>query len=159
MSKEAMNLALEALQDAILDYSMGKGAVMRHTKAIKALEEALAKQEHGEPVAIVDANDDGYWADILPDRTVKVGQLLYTKPLPKQEQGESVAQCCSAGIAHDCHAGDGCRIVERIKTVNTTPQQRKPLTDEQLIDLWPSLIMHQHTYAFARAIEAAHGIK
>jgi hypothetical protein len=41
----------------------------------------------------------------------------------------------------------------------TTPQQRKPLTEEQLIDLWPSLIMHQHTYAFARAIEAAHGIK
>jgi hypothetical protein len=38
-------------------------------------------------------------------------------------------------------------------------QQRKPLTEEQLIDLWPSLIMHQHTYAFARAIEAAHGIK
>jgi hypothetical protein len=28
-------------------------------------------------VAVVDANDEGYWADILPDRTVKVGQLLY----------------------------------------------------------------------------------
>jgi hypothetical protein len=34
----------------------------------------------GEPVAIVDANDDGYWAEILPDRSVKVGQLLYTTP-------------------------------------------------------------------------------
>jgi hypothetical protein len=33
-----------------------------------------------EPVAKVDANDEGYWADILPDRTVKVGQLLYTAP-------------------------------------------------------------------------------
>jgi hypothetical protein len=30
-----------------------------------------------EPVAVVDANDEGYWADILPDRSVKVGQLLY----------------------------------------------------------------------------------
>jgi hypothetical protein len=30
-----------------------------------------------EPVAVVDANDEGYWADILPDRTVKVGQFLY----------------------------------------------------------------------------------
>ena len=38
-------------------------------------------------------------------------------------------------------------------------EPHKPLTDEQIIDLWPSLIMHQHTYAFARAIEAAHGIK
>jgi len=33
-----------------------------------------------EPVAVVDANDEGYWADILPDRNVKVGQLLYTAP-------------------------------------------------------------------------------
>ena len=33
-----------------------------------------------EPVAIVDANDDGYWGEILPDRDVKVGQLLYTRP-------------------------------------------------------------------------------
>ncbi len=47
----------------------------------------------------------------------------------------------------------------QVSPLYTTPPQRKPLTDEQLIDLWPSLIMHQHTYAFARAIEAAHGIK
>jgi hypothetical protein len=46
-----------------------------------------------------------------------------------------------------------------VKQEQGEPQQRKPLTEEQLIDLWPSLIMHQHTYAFARAIEAAHGIK
>jgi len=63
MSKEAMKLALEALQDAILDYSMGKGAVMRHTKAIKALEDALAKQEQGEPVAI--HRESGMTADEL----------------------------------------------------------------------------------------------
>jgi hypothetical protein len=42
---------------------------------------------------------------------------------------------------------------EIIGLVDPLPPQRKP------IDLWPSLIMHQHTYAFARAIEAAHGIK
>ena len=46
-----------------------------------------------------------------------------------------------------------------VSPLYTTPPQRKPLTDEQLIDLWPSLIMHQHTYAFAKAIETAHGIK
>jgi len=45
--------------------------------------------------------------------------------LAKQEQGEPVTQCCSAGIAHDCHAGDGCRIVERIKTVYITPQPKQ----------------------------------
>ncbi|WP_395406237.1 hypothetical protein ACHMW6_06075 [Pseudoduganella sp. UC29_106] len=30
-----------------------------------------------QPVAVVDANDDGMWADILPNVTVKVGQPLY----------------------------------------------------------------------------------
>jgi hypothetical protein len=29
--------------------------------------------------------------------------------------------CCYGGIAHDCHAGEGCRIVNRIKA---TPPQR-----------------------------------
>ncbi|MGB4061565.1 MAG: hypothetical protein WBK26_15270 [Burkholderiaceae bacterium] len=38
-----------------------------------------------EPVAVVDANDDGYWAEILPDRGVKVGQLLYASPPPPAE--------------------------------------------------------------------------
>jgi len=40
-----------------------------------------AKQE---PVAIVDANDKGYWADILHDRDVKVGQLLYAAPVKRE---------------------------------------------------------------------------
>ena len=43
--------------------------------------EALAEQEKQEPVATVNANDEGYWADILPDRDVKVGQLLYVAPV------------------------------------------------------------------------------
>ncbi len=54
------------------------------------------------------------------------------------------------------HQAKESKLLARIEKLEA---QRKPLTDEQLIDLWPSLIMHQHTYAFARAIEAAHGIK
>ena len=41
----------------------------------------------------------------------------------------------------------------------TTPPQRKPLTDEQIAELCRSLPATQYTTAFARAIEAAHGIK
>jgi hypothetical protein len=37
--------------------------------------------------------------------------------------------------------------------------QRKPLTDEEIMDLCRSLPTTQYTTAFARAIEAAHGIK
>jgi hypothetical protein len=80
MSKEAMKLALEALTATMATHGFRKHIEEVQDKAIKALEEALAKQEQGEPVAVVDANDEGYWADILPDRSVKVGQLLYTTP-------------------------------------------------------------------------------
>jgi hypothetical protein len=45
-------------------------------KAITAIKQARSAPVQ-EPVAKVDANDEGYWADILPDRTVKVGQFLY----------------------------------------------------------------------------------
>ena len=54
MSKEAMKLALEALENAWLDASMGKGDVARHTEAITVLREALveqAAQPQQEPVA------------------------------------------------------------------------------------------------------------
>jgi hypothetical protein len=50
--------------------------------------EAIAELESQEPVAVVDANDDGYWADILPNRNVKVGQFLYAHPPQRTEQGE-----------------------------------------------------------------------
>ena len=114
----------QAMRIAELEAKLAEAAVAEQHK----------KQEQGEPVAIVDANDDGYWADILPDRSVKVGQLLYT-----------------------------------------TPQQRKPLTDEQIDKAIQSagdaLLDHIYEYgtaaegvterirAVARAIEAAHGIK
>jgi len=94
----------------------------------------------------------------------RFGEVITTlkQALAKQEQGEPVYQI------KDYDSDKGWQDVEFSKyetapeakrIVYTTPQQRKPLTDEQLIDLWPSLIMHQHTYAFAKAIEAAHGIK
>ena len=44
MSKQAMELALEALEDAQLDASMAKSDVSKHIKAIQALRQALAEQ-------------------------------------------------------------------------------------------------------------------
>ena len=45
----------------------------------------------------------------------------------------------------------------------TTPPQRKPLTDEEISDLWCKVsntdFVTADTHVFARAIEAAHGIK
>ena len=49
-----------------------------YARAIEA--KVIEKIKARGPVAEVDANDDGYWADILPDNSVKVGQLLYKLP-------------------------------------------------------------------------------
>ena len=47
---------------------------------LKHLTRTTPPQPEQKPVAKVDANDEGYWAEILPDRSVKVGQLLYATP-------------------------------------------------------------------------------
>ena len=48
-----------------------------------------------EPVAVVDASDDGYFAEILPDRDVKIGQLLY----PAHPDTEALRQQLAATTA------------------------------------------------------------
>jgi len=100
MTQELLKLALEALKDLLdqtepppdkncschiappcsdcVDYSGVRYAIEQANKTITTIKEALAQEQ--EPVAIVDANDDGYWADILPNISVKVGQMLYTHP-------------------------------------------------------------------------------
>jgi hypothetical protein len=91
MTQEALRMALEALLHAYHEDE----AHPRTLEAITAIKEALAQEQ--EPVAIVDANDDGYWADILPNRSVKVGQMLYTTPPQRTWVGltdEEIAQGC-----------------------------------------------------------------
>jgi|GEM_PF-2264847 len=141
MSIEAMKLALEAVKEL---HRTGDTQVFDMCYAqpvIKALEEALAKQEQGEPVAWM--SEDEY--------------IVYTS---KQVDGY---------FQHD-HI-----------PLYTHPQPRNPLTDEQIQDVvtdavrantlsWLGYkkddadeytipVLSQSDYQFARAIEAAHGIK
>ena len=57
-------------------------------KEIKRLQAKIEAVEKQEPVATVDANDEGYWAEILPDRSVRVGQNLYALPGAQPAQKE-----------------------------------------------------------------------
>jgi hypothetical protein len=55
-----------------------------------------------------------------------------------------------------------CFALDAIMCRNTTPQQRKPLTNEQIAEITVGFYgsaIHHDDYEFARAIEAAHGIK
>lgn len=48
------------------------------------------------PVAVVDEDDSGQWAEILPDVTVSVGQKLYAAPHPTPDVSalvEALARC------------------------------------------------------------------
>ena len=122
--EEALKMALEALNDA-----WGYGTQRlddKLTKAIKALEEALAKQEQGEPV---------------------------TWPIEQQPDGSVTTV-------------DPADMTPEQLQLYTTPQQRKPLTDEQIMALLVELCVPTkyegvtETFtAVVRAIEAAHGIK
>ena len=90
---------------------------------------------------------------------------LYTTPQPKQEQDEPVAVVDSTISGHINWL---CTFFPKQGTkLYTTPQQRKPLTDEQIEQIENGIwrpeffddVERQANREFARAIEAAHGIK
>ena len=62
-----------------------------------------------------------------------------------------------ASDAHSCHG------VPTFPLYTSPPAQRKPMTDEEISDLWCKVsntdFVTADTHVFARAIEAAHGIK
>ena len=115
-------------------------------------------------------------------------EALERKAENAKELGLDYEPCCYGGIAHDCHAGKGCQIAERLKTsakvkdepvavIDSTisghidwlctffPKQGTPLYTappqrKPLTD--EELSKLEGTYIgrrLARAIEAAHGIK
>jgi hypothetical protein len=84
-----------------------------------------------------------------------------TTPQPKQEQGEPVAWMQPDGD-HLSFWQDKYNTIP----LYTTPQQRKPLTDEQIEMIWTvdqtsadDCASLYYAKVIARAIEAAHGIK
>lgn len=103
-------------------------------------EESLAKQEQGEPVA---------WESVLG--AVARG-WCYEENANKTMDSE-----LAIAIAKEVHA------LYTIPNVSEGRQQRKPLTDEQIQAIWNlesgALPQWSRHIAFARAIEAAHGIK
>jgi hypothetical protein len=59
--KEAMKLALEAVKELHRTGDTQVFDMYYAQPVIKALEEALAKQEQGEPVLLIQSHRDGFW--------------------------------------------------------------------------------------------------
>jgi hypothetical protein len=180
MSIEAMKQALEALE-LWLNHKLDEDTAWQaHTSIRQAITEA-EKQEQGEPVAWRFTGIAGlkrFISQKMYEAQTPATKKWYepfkcancTTPQPKQEQGEPVAihqyrnPHCSDwydGIP-DHHDGHG---PYEVRTLYTTPQQRKPLTDAE-IDLMTDHIYYRgkpvdrdYRIGIFRQAEAAHHIK
>jgi hypothetical protein len=140
---------------------------------VKQLEEALAKQEQGEPVAWMSLekfpppidqalDDDSVSARrcVLVTNNVnatnRMGQpshVWFVSP-QRVKKGEWV------GFTDAMQKVEA--LTHWLDPFDTTPQQRKPLTDEQIMECAWGLFEDANSVPvryFARAIEAAHKIK
>ncbi len=145
MSKEAMKLALEALEYIDLvnnDHAPAiQGQRKRQENAIKALQEALAEQPaqpQREPVAVISAEQLS-------------GMFHKLDGLDKNQWGYDWKKGWNAAL-------------RRAMDYTSPPAQRKPLTDEELFAVIKKIDRDEQYIQtslrhLARAIEAAHGIK
>jgi hypothetical protein len=193
-----MKLALEALEELTCTERTSVD-IERGEAAIKSLEEALAKQEHDpyDEVAIAygfpkkerfnnwtDVANMKHHIELIEARCDFMREkLALLAKQEKQEQGEPVAWesvlgAVARGWCYEENANKtmdselAVAIAKEVHALYTTPQQRKPLTDEQLK---PHIQIAMKYYGYdetkygltttsgfvwlARAIEAAHGIK
>ena len=145
MTQEVLKMALEALETSIA-ITMPKIAL--RNEAITALREALA-EPHQEPVA-----NDGW---------LQTGGLLYrlTDERHPQNRDEISVTMADGSRSIESRTRRAGELLDRIRSF---PPQRKPLTDEEINQIADEFIVNYRIpagshYDFARAIEAAHGIK
>ena len=145
MSIEAMKQALEALEKHKPKISESSLAWITHYQAITALRTAIAEAEKQEPVAWMDCEGDLYRSE--PDKNwCPPHYPLYITP--------PAAQPCPY-IRSTAEGTHHCAL-----------SQRQPLTDDrigQIIEQCKITLVNycsgEKQTEFARAIEAAHGIK
>ena len=137
MSKEAMKLALEALNATESD--CGSRAWEREQEAITALREALTEQPaQQEPVALREALASALTSVYVCGRVWSawsVGTMSEDDFIPASECDEVLDELVSA-----------------VTTAAPQPAQRKPLTDKEIWQLVDGT--NGSVTAFARAIEA-----
>ena len=141
--REALKLALEYVE-LVQDDRYNAEHIDREA-LVTAIKEALAQPEQ------LISDQINYGMSVTQGGKRIDPMSIYKEPKQEPEQ-EPVAcveyiPCCPDQTCPKCKA--------------TTPPQRKPLTDEEIVLIVAECAAsHQHTdIHFARAIEAAHGIK
>lgn len=144
MSIEVMKQALEALEQVKAE-RFHPAKVFTHNPSIIALRQAIAEAEKQEPIGYIDANTLHRW-DVLKGTKYECEEKCYM-PFSRNAPHKTDHLDCSVAVY-------------------TTPPQRQPLTDEELLYTYNKLPnwgmdmdnLPNGLRLFARAIEAAHGI-
>ena len=147
---EALKLALEALTGNWTNETECEALHAKHMESITAIREALAQPEQ-EPVAWMyqdksthEVRFQKHMKDFV-DHSKTSEVPLYSEPLANHE-----LQCVCGAV----WCGD-----EMVHLPNkTTPPQRKPLSNQKIIEMYNEPRSDAEMIEFARAIEAAHGI-
>ena len=146
MTKEALKLALEALEDLGMKYFESTGEVL-YKETFTAIKEALAQPEQ-EPVAWLHTKIEGVAVPHRPDDLDKHPdrwEALYKTPSP-----------CPT-----CEALARTVMLDQT-SYDTTPPQRKPLTDEEIRKANHHMVDGAYDYSFKQGVKWAeykHGIK
>jgi hypothetical protein len=179
MSKEAMKLALEALEKSnrfVWHYVDNKATARiaeQCDEAITSLRQAIAEAEKRNWEShdlYTDADKDR--PDVICDSNGQVvlglckrcgrGEAELETPCDKakQEQGKPVAWSDAYDMIDLNSDADYAEYSKALDSIYTTPPQRKPLTDEDLDLICEKALFCRISFQqFARSIEAAHGIK
>jgi len=184
LALEALEEAADAI-DSWGSYASGyfqvkhdlEGDISKAKSAITAIKEALAQPEPWEKFC----DSSCVWTDHHPD--CKLAQPEYQSTAdksklekvpakgtllaqPEQEpvatDWERIARVQDAKLRAMCNEAGGfeklCEVMDKYE--RTTPPQRKPLTDEEINEFFQGMEPNNGFWlSFARAIEAAHGIK
>ena len=159
MTKEALNLALEAYLCREMPAGTVIGAPKWWTPRIaNAVKEALAHQ-----AAVKHELAEAYQTELdkLSQRNYEL--RMENAQLKAQPKEQDPVAWISTGPARMIHwTADKPAYGDDWVPLYTTPPKRKPLTYEQLDSLWQNIDTGDFELdirEFARAIEAAHGIK
>ena len=182
-ANQALKVGRQAIANAEPQASPWKEYWLDIVKENNDLHERIAEAERQEPLVTIRVVDEGRGAKdwefvgINTFYDLPFGEHhIYAHPQPKQEQGEPVAYMYPDDLERMQTSESFCTVFsvkvgspdKGLSTVElyTTPQQRKPLTDEQIMALLVELCVPTkyegvtETFtAVVRAIEAAHGIK
>jgi hypothetical protein len=150
---EALKLALDALETSMYPQQ-------KQLQAITAIKEALEQPEQYTTdamkvrQAVAQAlHDDVYAEELEQPEAKQSGTISITMPAP-------VAYLCENAVGHKYFRWKKPSSTYKPIPLYTTPPQRNPLTDEEIgAILEDTNAFGTRLYTFARAIEAAHGIK